>query len=345
MRTTTGWRATGPNRLELAAIERRDLRPDDVAVRVDYCGVCHSDLQALRDHTGPAPLVPGHEFTGVVTDIGVEVTSLRIGDPVAVGNIVDSCGECGMCALGQENFCHEFPTLTYSGTDRHDSSITEGAYSREYVVREAFAYRLPDGLDPVSAAPLMCAGVTVWEPLRALGIGSHSRVAVVGLGGLGHLAVKLATALGATTTVISRTEGKRADAHRLGAQDFIVSADSEQMRQARESFDVVLDTVSAPHDLSRYLELVALDGTLEVLGYLGEVTLPVTDLLMGRKRLGAAGSGGRGQTAELLRFCADTGVVPDFEVLPSSQVAAALERLHRNDVRYRFVLDLSDLDG
>src|SRR5699024_9838874 len=187
MRTTTGWRATGPNRLELAAIERRDLRPDDVAVRVEYCGVCHSDLQALRDHTGPAPLVPGHEFTDVVSEIGVEVTSLRIGDPVAVENIVDSCGECGMCALGQENFCHEFPTLTYSGTDRHDSSITVGAYSREYVVRVAFASRLPDVLDPVSAAPLMCTRVAVWGRMRALRMGWHTRVAVVSLGGLYHL--------------------------------------------------------------------------------------------------------------------------------------------------------------
>src|SRR5699024_5333542 len=153
MRTTTGWRAAGPNHVEHTVIKRRDSRPDDVAVRVDYCGVCHSDLQAMRGHVGPGPLVPGHEFTGVVRDTGAEVSSLRIGDRVAVGNIVDSCGECAMCAIGQENFCHDFPTLTYGGTDRHDSSTTLGAYSREYVVREAFAYRLPDGLDPASAAP------------------------------------------------------------------------------------------------------------------------------------------------------------------------------------------------
>lgn len=229
--------------------------------------------------------MPGHEFTGVVTGTGREVTTFSVGDRVAVGNIVDSCGVCAMCEAGQENFCHSFPTLTYGGTDRQDGSATLGGYSREYVVRDAFAYPLPSGLDPAAAAPLMCAGVTVWEPLRSLGVGPGSRVAVAGLGGLGHLAVKMAVALGATTTVISRTQDKRDDARKLGAHDLIASTDTQQMATARDTFDVVIDTVSAPHELAPYLKLVAMDGTLSLLGYLGPVTVEAMDLLVGRKKL------------------------------------------------------------
>ncbi|MET8467390.1 NAD(P)-dependent alcohol dehydrogenase [Micromonospora zamorensis] len=346
MRTTIGWRASGPTALRRTSLERRDLRPDDLAVRVDYCGVCHTDLHSLRDHDqhAKAPLVPGHEFTGVVTGTGAEVTAFSVGDRVAVGNIVDSCGTCAMCRAGQENFCHSFPTLTYGGTDRRDGSTTLGAFSREYVVRDRFAYPLPSGLDPAAAAPLMCAGVTVWEPLRSLGVGSGSRVAVAGLGGLGHLAVKLAVALGATTTVISRTQEKRDDALRLGAHDLLDSTDTRQMAATRDTFDVVIDTISASHDLAPYLKVVAMDGTLSLLGYLGPVTVEAMDLLVGRKKLSSAGSGGRRSTAEMLQFCADNGIAADVEVLPSAQVETALDRLRRNDVRYRFVLDMSDLD-
>ncbi|SCE87057.1 NAD(P)-dependent alcohol dehydrogenase [Micromonospora saelicesensis] len=346
MRTTIGWRASGPTALRRMSLERRDLRSDDLAVRVDYCGVCHTDLHSLRDHDqhAKAPLVPGHEFTGVVTGTGAEVTAFSVGDRVAVGNIVDSCGTCAMCRAGQENFCHSFPTLTYGGTDRQDGSTTLGAFSREYVVRDRFAYLLPAGLDPAAAAPLMCAGVTVWEPLRALGVGPGSRVAVAGLGGLGHLAVKLAVALGATTTVISRTQEKRDDALRLGAHDLLDSTDTRQMAATRDTFDVVIDTISASHDLAPYLKVVAMDGTLSLLGYLGPVTVEAMDLLVGRKKLSSAGSGGRRSTAEMLQFCADNGIAADVEVLPSAQVETALDRLRRNDVRYRFVLDMSDLD-
>ncbi|MBB1156287.1 NAD(P)-dependent alcohol dehydrogenase [Amycolatopsis dendrobii] len=342
MRSTPGWQADGAG-LRQTVLRRRELRPDDVAVRVDYCGVCHTDLHAVRTHSGEAPLVPGHEFTGVVTDLGREATRFASGDPVAVGNIVDSCGECAMCRAGQENFCHEFPTLTYGGTDRHDGTSTLGAFSREYVVRDEFAYPLPAGLDPAAAAPLLCAGITVWEPLRALGAGPGTRVAVAGLGGLGHLAVKLAVALGADTTVVSRSAGKADDARRLGAHDLIVSADQRQMAAARDRFDVVIDTIAVPHDVSPYLGLVALDGTLSHVGHLGAVTVQATDLLIGRKKLSSAGSGGRPATAAMLEFCAEHGITADIELLPSARVNEALERLERNDVRYRFVLDLSDL--
>ncbi|GAA3534857.1 NAD(P)-dependent alcohol dehydrogenase [Nonomuraea rosea] len=340
-----GWRADGAaGTLRRASLERRDLRPDDIAVRVDYCGVCHTDLHAVRAHSG-APLVPGHEFTGVVTETGSEVTRFRAGDPVAVGNIVDSCGACAMCRAGQENFCHEFPTLTYGGTDRHDGSATLGGYSREYVVRDRFAYPLPVSLDPAAAAPLLCAGITVWEPLHTLGAGPGARVAVAGLGGLGHLAIKLAVALGAETTAISRSADKAGDARRLGAHDLIVSTDADRMAAARDRFDVVIDTISAPHDLGPYLRLVAMDGTLSHVGHLGEVTVQVMDLLVGRKKLSSAGSGGRAATAALLDFCAEHGIGADIELLPSARVNEALDRLGRNDVRYRFVLDLADLDA
>jgi uncharacterized zinc-type alcohol dehydrogenase-like protein len=344
MRTTVGWRADGPAAaLRRATVERRDLRPDDLAVRVDYCGVCHTDLHAVHAHTGGTNLVPGHEFTGVVTEVGPEVTGFAAGDPVAVGNIVDSCGVCAMCRADQENFCHEFPTLTYGGTDRHDGSTTLGGYSREYIVRDRFAYLLPAGLDPAAAAPLLCAGITVWEPLRALGVGPGSRVAVAGLGGLGHLAVKLAVALGADTTVISRSPDKAADARRLGAHDLVDSTDPDRMAAARDRFDVVVDTISAPHDVGPYLRLVAMDGTLSQVGYLGEVTVDTMDLLVGRKKLSSAGSGGRAATAAMLAFCAEHGVTADIELLASARVNEALDRLQRNDVRYRFVLDMSDL--
>ncbi|MGW5861515.1 NAD(P)-dependent alcohol dehydrogenase [Streptomyces sp. NPDC055239] len=345
MRTTVSWQADGSSAtLRRTPLKRRDLRPDDVAVRVDYCGVCHTDLHTVQAHDGGQPLVPGHEFTGVVTETGPEVTGFAVGDAVAVGNIVDSCGTCAMCRAGQENFCHTFPTLTYGGVDRHDGSTTQGGYSREYVVRSQFAYALPPGLDPAAAAPLLCAGITVWEPLHALGVGPGTRVAVAGLGGLGHLAVKIAVALGADTSVISRSPDKADDARRLGAHDLVVSTDPEQMAAVRDRFDVVIDTIAAPHDLGPYLRLVAMDGTLSHLGHLGPITLETTDLLIGRKRLSSAGSGGRPATAAMLAFCAEHDITADIELLPSARVNEALDRLRRNDVRYRFVLDMSDLD-
>lgn len=347
VRPTDAWQADAPTSpLCRVQIQRRDLRDDDVAVRVDYCGVCHSDLHAIRSHRGPGypPIVPGHEFTGTVTAVGPEVTRFAVGDPVAVGNIVDSCGTCTMCQAGQDNFCYDFPTLTYGGRDRRDGTQTLGGYAREYVARDRFVYPLHSRLDPAAAAPLMCAGITVWEPIRALGVGSRTRVGVAGLGGLGHLAVKFAVALGAETTVITRTRDKTADVEALGASA-VVSTDSDQMAAVRDRFDVLIDTIAAPHSLTPYLHAVAVDGTLSHLGHLGTVDVDMMDLLVGRKRLSSAGSGGRPATAEMLEFCAEHGITADVEVLPSRRVNEALERLAQNDVRYRFVLDMSDLDG
>lgn len=347
MRNSIGYHADGPgNPLRCAPLRRRDPRPDDIVVRIDFCGVCHTDLHTVDAHPGAghAPLVPGHEFTGVVTEVGTEVDRFAVGDPVAVGNIVDSCGECAMCRAGQENFCREFPTLTYGGKDRHDGSVTLGGFSRHYVVRDRFAYPLPPGLDPAAAAPLLCAGVTVWEPLRALGVGPGTRVAVAGLGGLGHLAVKFAVALGAETTVISRTADKIDDARRLGAHDLLPSTDAERMTTARDRFDVIIDTISTDHDLAPYLRLVAMDGMLSVVGHLGRLTVNAMDLLVGRKKLGSAGSGGVPGTSAMLEFCATHGITADIELLPSAKVDDAFDRLRRGDVRYRFVLDMADLD-
>jgi uncharacterized zinc-type alcohol dehydrogenase-like protein len=343
MRATSGWQASdGSTALERVPIMRRGLREDDLAVRVDFCGVCHSDLHAI--HRGNV-VVPGHEFSGTVTAVGPAVDGFAIGDRVAIGTIVDSCGECDMCRAGQENYCRAMATLTYNGRDRIDGTITLGGYSREYVVRDRFAYLLPDGLDPAAAAPLLCAGVTVWEPLRAAQVGPGSRVAVAGLGGLGHLAVKLAAALGAEVTVLSRAADKTDDARGLGARELLVTTDPEAMAAARGSYDLILDTISAEHPLPPYLDLLALDGTLFVLGFFGQVPLQLTSLMWGRKRIASAGTGGTRHTAELLAFAAEHGVTAEIELLPSAEVGRALDRLEAGDVRYRFVLDLSDLDS
>jgi uncharacterized zinc-type alcohol dehydrogenase-like protein len=333
--------------LAATTIERRALRPDDVDIRVDFCGVCHSDLHAMRtspEDGGVFPLVPGHEFVGEVVAVGSDVKDFAPGEPVAVGNIVDSCGDCRMCRLGQENFCERFPTLTYGGRDRHDGSTTLGAYAGRYVVRDRFVYRRPMGLDPAAVAPLLCAGITVWEPLRAAGVGPGTRLGVVGLGGLGHLAVRLGRALGAEVTAFTTSPGKAADAEALGAAHVVLSSDAEAMAEQRTGLDVILDTIAVEHDLGPYLAALDLDGTLYSLGYLGPIAVETMQLLVGRKRLSSAGSGGRARTQELLDFCGEHGITADVEVLPADAVAVALERLARNDVRYRFVLDLRGLD-
>ena len=333
--------------LVATTIDRRELRDDDVDIRVEYCGVCHSDLHALAtpvDAGGSFPLVPGHEFVGEVVRVGSAVTDFAPGDAVAVGNIVDSCGACAMCLAGQENFCSEFPTLTYGGRDRLDGSTTDGAYSGRYIARDRFVYHRPAGLDAASVAPLMCAGITVWEPLRAASVGAGTRLGVVGLGGLGHLAVRLARALGAEVTVFTTTPAKADDARALGADHVVISTDADAMRNERARLDVILDTVSVEHDLSPYLAALDLDGTLYSLGYLGPVTVNTLDLLVGRKHLASAGSGGHRYTQDLLDFCGEHGITADVEVVPAADANLALERLGRNDVRYRFVLDLRGVD-
>ncbi|MFI6349460.1 NAD(P)-dependent alcohol dehydrogenase [Streptomyces sp. NPDC050560] len=346
MRTTTGWQSLDPtsNALTRVTFERRDLRSDDIAVRIDHCGVCHSDLHRIHGMLGEKDLIPGHEATGVVVAVGQAVTGFAVGDRLAIGTIVDSCGECTMCETGQENYCYNRPTTTYGGTDRIDGTPTKGAYSREYVLREKFAFHLPDALDPAAAAPLLCAGVSVWEPLRAAGVGPGSRVAVAGLGGLGHIAVKLAAALGAEVTVLSRSTAKEQDARSLGAGGLLVTADEARVAAARGRFDFILDTISADHELSPLIGMLGLDGTLCVLGNPLLAGPKLWELGAGRKKLTSSGTAGLRQTVEMLGFCAEHGITADVETLPSSEIETALDRLAAGDVRYRFVLDMSDLD-
>ena len=340
MRTVTGFAAYAPSEpLRPIEFTRRDLRPDDVAVRVTHVGVCHSDLHAVEGlPAGAPPLVPGHEFTGEVTAVGADVTRFAVGDAVAVGNIVDSCGVCDNCRAHREPYCRQFPATTYGGRDLRDGTPTQGAYSTEYVVRDAFVYALPAGLDPAAVAPLMCAGVTTWSPLSRAGVGPGRSIGVVGLGGLGHLAVKFAVALGARVTVFTTSAAKAEDARALGAHDVVLSTDAEAMAAIAGRLDFVLDTASGAHDLAPYLGTLALDGTLCVLGLPESYTVPPMGLL-GRS-LSVSGSGGTAETQEMLAFCGEHGLTADVEVLPFDQVNTAFERLARNDVRYRFVLAL-----
>ena len=342
MRDATGWAVLGASgTLQPWTFQRRDLRDDDVAVRIEYCGVCSSDISAIRHNDG-TPLVPGHEMTGEVTAVGAAVTGIAVGDKVAIGNIIDSCGECPPCLAGRENWCRRFPTLTYGNVDPKDGMPTRGGFSSEYVLPAKFTYPLPAGLDPAAAAPLMCAGITTYVPLKRWGAGPGRRVGIVGLGGLGHLALKLAHHLGAEVVGFTRTPDKAAEARALGADDVVVSTDQEQMDAQQGRFDLILDTVGAPHSLEPYLAALAMDGTLCVVG-IGEEELAVNplSLIVGAKNIAGAGSGGTRETREMLDFCARHGITADVEILPQQRVGEALDRLARNDVRYRFVLDMT----
>jgi uncharacterized zinc-type alcohol dehydrogenase-like protein len=326
--------------------ERRELRPTDVALRVTHAGVCFTDLEAVRPAPGHEqpdlfPLVPGHEIVGEVAEVGCAVTDLEVGDRVCVGNIVDSCGVCDACRSGDQQFCVEFPTLTYGGRDRHDGSVTQGGFSDEYVADQAFVYRLPAGLDPAGTAPLMCAGITTWVPLRRWEVGPGQTVGVIGLGGLGHVAVKLAKALGAEVVGFTTSPGKAADMLDIGADEVVVSTDAEAMARQRGRFDFILDTVPRAHDLTPYLHALRFDRTLCSLGMVQEMPFDPMALIIGRKRLAGAGGGGIAATREMLDFCAAHAITATVEVLPASEVNTALTRLAANDVTYRFVLDMT----
>ncbi|OLR93578.1 NAD(P)-dependent alcohol dehydrogenase [Actinokineospora bangkokensis] len=343
-RMTTGWAAQAPGEpLRPWRFARRELRPTDVAVRVTHAGVCFTDLDHVRPEPGQErpelfPLVPGHEIVGEVTEVGSAVDRFAAGDAVCVGNIVDSCGRCPACLGGDQEFCREFPTLTYGGHDRVDGSMTQGGFADEYVVDQAFAYHRPAALDPAAVAPLMCAGVTCWVPLRTWGVEAGQTVGVIGIGGLGHLAVKLAKGLGAEVVAFTSSPGKAAAALELGADEVVVSSDEEAVAAQRERFDLILDTVPRPHDLSPYLTALRFDRTLCSLGIQSPMLFDPQALRFGRKRLAGAGSGGIAATRELLDFCGERGIGAEVEVLPAAEVGTALDRLAANDVRYRFVL-------
>jgi alcohol dehydrogenase (NADP+) len=291
------------------------------------------------------PLVPGHEIVGEVTAIGADVTKFQIGDAVLVGTIIDSCGHCSSCKRQLEQYCLEGVTTTYDGIDRHDGSITRGGYSNEYVVDTHFAYHLPSGLDPASVAPLLCAGVTTWSPLRHWEVGSGQTVGIVGLGGLGHMAVKFAHALGADVVLFSTSPGKLSDAKALGADEAILSTDTEQMAAQASRFDFILDTVSSRHPLDPYLRALKLDGTLCCLGIPKDFDFTPVFLTIGRRRLASSGVGGTLETQEMLDFCSQHSIAADVEVISAAEINNGFERLERGDVRYRLVIDMATLES
>ncbi|MDN6180948.1 MAG: NAD(P)-dependent alcohol dehydrogenase [Halomonas subglaciescola] len=330
-------------------IERRTLRADDVAIDIMYCGVCHSDLHIAQNDWGTTryPLVPGHEIVGKVTHVGNDVTRFAPGDLVGVGCMVDSCRSCQACAEGVEQYCLNGVTMTYGNDDRHDGSMTQGGYSTDIVVSEAFVLRMPDGIELSSAAPILCAGITTYSPLRHHGVGKGHKVGVIGMGGLGHMGVKLARALGAEVTVFTRSDAKVAEAKSNGADHVVVSSDDAQMAAVAETFDFMLDTVPVPHDVNPYLAALKYDGTHILVGLIGPVDPPIGGgNLIGKRRM-IAGSliGGIAETQELLEFCAEHGITCDVEMLDIRNINEAYERMQKGDVRYRFVIDMATLNG
>jgi len=329
--------------------ERRAPRADDVVIEILYCGVCHSDLHNVRNDWGGAsyPMVPGHEIIGRVVSVGAGVTRFAPGDEVGVGCMVDSCQHCKACEHDHEQYCEHGSTYTYNAVDRHDGQPTYGGYSEKIVVSDKFVLKIPAGLPLAGAAPLLCAGITTWSPLRHWKVGPHSKVAVIGLGGLGHMALKLAAAMGAEVTLLTRSPGKEADAKRLGAHHVVYSTDAAQMAQVAGQFDLIIDTVPYVHDLNPYMPALATDGTLVLLGFLGELTpsLNTAPLVMGRKTVAGSLIGGIAETQEMLDFCGAHGITSDIEVIQIQDINAAYERLLKSDVKYRFVIDMASLQN
>jgi uncharacterized zinc-type alcohol dehydrogenase-like protein len=328
--------------------ERRDPRPDDVVVDILYCGVCHSDLHTARNewHNSIYPVVPGHEIIGKVSAVGAEVSRFKVGDMVGVGCMVDSCQHCAACDQGLEQYCTEMPTFTYNSKDRRDGRMTYGGYSERIVVTDKFVLRIDDKLDPKSAAPLLCAGITTWSPLRHWKVGKGSKVAVVGLGGLGHMGLKFAKALGADVTLFTRSPGKESEARRLGADHVVLSTDPAQMQSVAGQFDFILDTVPQQHDLNPYLATLKLDGVHVLVGLVEpiEPTVHSANLIFGRRSLAGSLIGGIAETQEMLDFCAEHGITSDVEMIKIQDINDAYERMLKSDVRYRFVIDLASLD-
>ncbi|MEV8170372.1 NAD(P)-dependent alcohol dehydrogenase [Microbacterium sp. NPDC077486] len=327
--------------LEKTVIERRELGPHDVLIDIAFAGICHSDIHTVRGDWGPQqyPLAPGHEITGTVAAVGAEVTKHALGDRVGVGCLVNSCRECVYCLRGDEQFCTQGAVGTYGAVDR-DGTITQGGYSQQVVVTEDFVLRIPDALPLDAAAPLLCAGITTYSPLRHWKVGPGTRVAVVGLGGLGHTGVQIAHALGAEVTVLSQTLSKQDDGLRLGADRYFATSDRETFRDLRGSFDVILNTVSAVIDLRSYLGLLDADGTIVCVGAPAEaLALNAGSLIAGRRSIAGSNIGGIRETQEMLDFCAEHGITAQIEVIPASAINEAYERVLASDVRYRFVID------
>ncbi|PVX39804.1 putative zinc-type alcohol dehydrogenase-like protein [Pasteurella langaaensis DSM 22999] len=328
--------------------ERRDIRVDDVEIDILYCGVCHSDLHQARNDWKSSiyPVVPGHEIVGRVSRVGDKVTKFKVGDLVGVGCLVDSCRHCHPCEQGLEQYCDHGAVLTYCDTDRYgDNTPTFGGYSEKIVVTESFVLSVPENLDTKAVAPLLCAGITTWSPLHHWNIGKGSKVAVIGLGGLGHMAIKLAVALGAEVTLFTRSAGKEQDALRLGASRVVISTDEKQMASVANTFDLIIDTVPYTHDLKPYVPTLAISGTLVLVGLIGDLEPSITTvpLVLGRRSIAGSNIGGIKETQEMLDFCGKHNIVPDVEMINIQDINHAYERMLKSDVKYRFVIDMQSL--
>lgn len=333
--------------LKELTIVRREPTPTDVEIDILYCGVCHSDLHTARNDWGGTKYtaVPGHEIVGRVSRVGNEVTKFKVGDLAAVGCLVDSCRECASCKKDLEQYCIPGFTGTYNGNDKHLGGHTFGGYSEKVVVTEHFVLKVPENLDLAAAAPLLCAGITTWSPLRHWNVGENSKIAVVGLGGLGHMAIKLAKALGAHVTLFSRTPGKEKDALELGADKVIISTDADQMASVKGKFDLIIDTVPYVHDVNPYVQTLGINGTVVLVGYLGPLDpmLQSVPMILGRKSVAGSVIGGIAETQEMLDFCGAHNIVSEIELIKIQEINDAYERMLKSDVRYRFVIDMQSL--
>ena len=323
---------------------RRDVREYDVSFDVSYCGICHSDIHQVNEDWGPAifPMVPGHEIVGVVTAVGSKVTKFKVGERIGVGTFVDSCRECEYCERGEQQYCTQGNTLTYNALERDGTTIAFGGYCDHFVVDEQFAVRIADSLDFAGAAPLLCAGITLYSPLRHWGASRDTRVGIIGLGGLGHMGVKFAHAMGAETTVFSHSPAKGGGALRLGADHFVLAHDDDAMAGRRERYDLIINTVSADIDLVPYLDLLRVDGTLVVVGLPSRpYEVPAFSLVPKRRSLAGSTVGGMSELQEMMDFCAEHAITSDVEVVSCDYIATAFERTVASDVKYRFVIDAS----
>ncbi|MBK1898072.1 NAD(P)-dependent alcohol dehydrogenase [Chryseobacterium paridis] len=328
-------------------IERREATPNDVEIEILYCGVCHSDLHTARNDWGGTiyPAVPGHEIVGRITKVGSDVSKFKVGDLAGVGCIVDSCGTCESCKHDLEQYCLNGFTGTYNGKDKHLGGHTFGGYSQKVVVDSNHVLKVPENLDLAAVAPLLCAGITTWSPLKHWNVGPNSKVAVVGLGGLGHMAIKLAKGLGAEVTLFSRTPGKAEDAKQLGADHVVISTEQSEMDSVKGKFDVIIDTVPYVHDVNPYITTLNISGTLVIVGYLGglEPILNTVPMIMGRKSVAGSVIGGIAETQEMLDFCGEHNIVSEIETIKMNEINEAYERMLKSDVKYRFVIDMQSL--
>ncbi|KAB7727313.1 alcohol dehydrogenase catalytic domain-containing protein [Rudanella paleaurantiibacter] len=328
------------------SFERREVGPHDVQFDIMFCGVCHSDLHQIRDEWGGSifPMVPGHEIVGRVVAVGSAVTKFKVGDLAGTGCMVDSCRTCESCQHGLEQYCYNGNSQTYNGREQDRKTPTYGGYSNTIVVNEDFVLRIPENLDLAAVAPLLCAGITTYSPLRHWKLKPGQKLAVLGLGGLGHMGVKFGVAMGAEVTVLSTSPAKEADARRLGAHNFVVTSDREQFKKVRGSFDFILDTVSAEHDYQPYLSLLKVDGVHICVGAPPTASaIKAFSLIMGRKSIAGSGIGGIAETQEMLDFCAEKGIVSDIELINIKDINQAYDRMLKGDVRYRFVIDMATL--